>query len=32
MTSCTPQELVERALAASTADGQVTFVTDSSEA
>ena len=29
MTSCTPQELVERALAASTADGQVTFVTDS---
>ena len=32
MTSCTPQELVERALAASTADGQVTFVTDSTEA
>jgi predicted Zn-dependent protease len=32
MTQCTPQELVERALAASTADGQVTFVTDSSEA
>jgi len=27
-----PQELVERALAASTADGQVTFVTESSEA
>jgi predicted Zn-dependent protease len=32
MTSCTPQELVERALAASTADGQVAFVTESSEA
>ena len=32
MSSCTPQELVERALAASTADGQVTFVTDSTEA
>ena len=32
MTSCAPQELVERALAASTADGQVTFVTESSEA
>src|SRR4051794_41963578 len=27
-----PQELVERALSASTADGQVTFVTESSEA
>src|SRR4051794_21640421 len=27
-----PQELVERALSASTADGQVTFVTDSTEA
>src|ERR1700709_2622142 len=27
-----PQELVERALAASTADGQVTYVTESSEA
>ena len=27
-----PQELVERALAASTADGQVTFVSESSEA
>lgn len=28
----TPQQLVEAALAASTADGQVTYVTDSSEA
>ena len=32
MSSCTAQELVERALAASTADGQVTVVTESSEA
>jgi predicted Zn-dependent protease len=32
MTSPTPQEVVERALAASTADGQVTFVVESSEA
>jgi predicted Zn-dependent protease len=32
MTQLKPQELVERALAASTADGQVTYVTESSEA
>jgi predicted Zn-dependent protease len=32
MTALTPQALVEKALAASTADGQVTFVTESSEA
>ena len=30
--SSTPQEVVEQALAASTADGQVTFVVESSEA
>jgi predicted Zn-dependent protease len=32
MTASTAQEIVERALAASTADGQVTFVVESSEA
>ena len=32
MTTATPQEVVERALAASTADGQVAFVVESSEA
>jgi predicted Zn-dependent protease len=32
MSSSTPQEVVEQALAASTADGQVTFVVESSEA
>jgi predicted Zn-dependent protease len=32
MTSVSPQELVERALAASTADGQVAYVVESSEA
>jgi predicted Zn-dependent protease len=32
MTQLKPQELVEQALAASTADGQVTYVTESSEA
>jgi predicted Zn-dependent protease len=32
MSSLTPQEIVEQALAASTADGQVVYVTDSSEA
>jgi predicted Zn-dependent protease len=32
MSSSTPQEVVEQALAASTADGQVTFVVDSTEA
>jgi predicted Zn-dependent protease len=32
MSRLTPQELVERALAASSADGQVTYVTESSEA
>jgi predicted Zn-dependent protease len=32
MSQLSPQELVERALAASTADGQVVYVTDSSEA
>ncbi|WP_138732396.1 metallopeptidase TldD-related protein [Modestobacter excelsi] len=32
MTRLRPQELVEQALAASTADGQITYVTESSEA
>jgi predicted Zn-dependent protease len=32
MSSLSPQELVERALAASTVDGQITFVVESSEA
>jgi predicted Zn-dependent protease len=32
MTALTPQEVVEKALAASTADGQVAFVVESSEA
>ncbi|CCH90726.1 Putative Zn-dependent protease-like protein [Modestobacter italicus] len=32
MTQLRPQEIVERALAASTVDGQVTYVTESSEA
>ncbi|MCZ2821637.1 metallopeptidase TldD-related protein [Modestobacter sp. VKM Ac-2977] len=32
MSSQTPQQLVEAALAASTVDGQITYVTDSSEA
>jgi predicted Zn-dependent protease len=32
MSSATPQDVVEQALAASTADGQVTFVVESSEA
>ena len=32
MSALSPQELVERALAASKADGQITYVTDSSEA
>ena len=32
MTSLRAQDIVERALAASTVDGQITFVTESSEA